>query len=405
MISKFHVSNYKSIKNLELNDLGNVNVLIGTNGCGKSNILEAIATMAAAMEVKNVTVDVIPSLSINANTNLTIENFENRGIRISKPSLTVNSFVDSKNNEIISFEIESSSNRVFNTKMVPLSADIFSEWKILPVEYKIDDPTWKLTVSESNLNKILELIDVLKDVKSDIKVSFDVLNLEENLFFKNFCIFSLDTQVLRGLHFYSNKKPLGIYGEGLDILLASMSNEEQEELHKYMYLIDWLEDYQVGEDEALKAKGFKLGKSKSQLYFHDKFMQNSNNCLSSENANEGALHILFYLALVISSKTPLFFAIDNIETSLNPGLCRKLISILAELAVKHNKQIMVTTHNPAILDGMNLNDPVQRLYSVERNSSGQTIAKPIRMKPETARRMKLSEMWLSGLLGSLPKSF
>ena len=45
MIDKIRIRNYKSIVELTL-DLGRFNVIIGTNGCGKSNILEAI-TMGA----------------------------------------------------------------------------------------------------------------------------------------------------------------------------------------------------------------------------------------------------------------------------------------------------------------------------------------------------------------------
>jgi AAA15 family ATPase/GTPase len=46
MITEFEVQNYKSLKSLHL-PLGRVNVLIGENGSGKSNILEAIALGAA----------------------------------------------------------------------------------------------------------------------------------------------------------------------------------------------------------------------------------------------------------------------------------------------------------------------------------------------------------------------
>ncbi len=47
MIGNITIKNYKSVQNLEL-DLGRVTVLIGENGCGKSNILEAIAMCSAA---------------------------------------------------------------------------------------------------------------------------------------------------------------------------------------------------------------------------------------------------------------------------------------------------------------------------------------------------------------------
>src|ERR1039457_6929020 len=47
MITKFKVHCFKSIENAEL-DLGNINVFIGANGCGKSNLLEALGVLAAA---------------------------------------------------------------------------------------------------------------------------------------------------------------------------------------------------------------------------------------------------------------------------------------------------------------------------------------------------------------------
>ena len=51
MIRKVQINNYKSIPDLTL-DLGRITVLIGANGSGKSNILEAIAVASAAAQQK-----------------------------------------------------------------------------------------------------------------------------------------------------------------------------------------------------------------------------------------------------------------------------------------------------------------------------------------------------------------
>ena len=45
MIEFISIKNYKSILDLQL-ELGRVNVVIGANGVGKSNILEAVAMCA-----------------------------------------------------------------------------------------------------------------------------------------------------------------------------------------------------------------------------------------------------------------------------------------------------------------------------------------------------------------------
>ncbi|HEY9297647.1 MAG TPA: AAA family ATPase [Phormidium sp.] len=42
MIQEIGIENYKSIQELKI-ELGRITVLIGENGCGKTNILEAIA--------------------------------------------------------------------------------------------------------------------------------------------------------------------------------------------------------------------------------------------------------------------------------------------------------------------------------------------------------------------------
>ena len=47
MIREIEIEGFKSIERLKL-ELGRVTVLIGENGCGKSNILEAIAFASAA---------------------------------------------------------------------------------------------------------------------------------------------------------------------------------------------------------------------------------------------------------------------------------------------------------------------------------------------------------------------
>ncbi|MEG4862342.1 AAA family ATPase [Tychonema sp. LEGE 06208] len=55
------------------------------------------------------------------------------------------------------------------------------------------------------------------------------------------------------------------------------------------------------------------------------------------------MFLLFYFTLFVSDITPKFFAIDNIDASLNPRLCRRLMQELVQLAKKHDKQVIITT--------------------------------------------------------------
>src|SRR5471030_3181372 len=51
MITKISVEAFKSLEKLEI-ELGQLNVLVGANGSGKSNLLEAIGVLSAAADGK-----------------------------------------------------------------------------------------------------------------------------------------------------------------------------------------------------------------------------------------------------------------------------------------------------------------------------------------------------------------
>lgn len=362
MIETITVKNFKSITDMTLS-LGNVNVFIGANGSGKSNILEAIAMVAAER-----------SAQIEVNSMI------QKGIRIAKPDLMISSFYGQPSNNTINVNISGTEGERIKYAVTNLTPeDIYSTW----------NAPWSTGARRGNIKEAVKKTDKLKEYLS------------------KYLIYSLSINALRGLTSDSLQYPLGLNGEGLDVLLNNIPKEEimqiKESAKDY---ISWIEDIFFDSEEIYKMQGYKLGRSKSNLYFRDKFMQKKNNLFSAENANEGALELLFYLTLFISRKTPDFFAIDNIENGLNPRLCRFLMKKICELAVKNGKQVLITTHNPAILDGLNLNDGSQRLYVVTRNDEGKTQAKRIQTKKQTGeQRMMLSEMWMKGLIGGVPYNF
>ena len=362
MIETITVKNFKSITDMTLS-LGNVNVFIGANGSGKSNILEAIAMVAAER-----------SAQIEVNSMI------QKGIRIAKPDLMISSFYGQPSINTINVNISGTEGERIKYAVTNLTPeDIYSTW----------NAPWSTGARRGNIKEAVKKTDKLKEYLS------------------KYLIYSLSINALRGLTSDSLQYPLGLNGEGLDVLLNNIPKEEimqiKESAKDY---ISWIEDIFFDSEEIYKMQGYKLGRSKSNLYFRDKFMQKKNNLFSAENANEGALELLFYLTLFISRKTPDFFAIDNIENGLNPRLCRFLMKKICELAVKNGKQVLITTHNPAILDGLNLNDGSQRLYVVTRNDEGKTQAKRIQTKEQTGeQRMMLSEMWMKGLIGGVPYNF
>jgi len=394
LIKTLHISSYKSIVDDRI-ELGRFNVFIGINGCGKTNILEALATVGA-----------------ERGNDMTFEGLSSRGVRIARPNLILSSFLDNIQERSIDISLTLENNNIhedYKCSLTPASLnDIYTKWINLAEEEQYPDILYDifkqisksnpdLTTSSEFMEKVNELIDI-KGFKRVLK--FDDLLSE-------YLIFDINTKVLRGISSAESKKtPLGINGEGLDLLIASFNSAERTQLNKCFTFFDWLGEIISDKDEKLKAQGLKPGRSVSTLYFKDKYMQKNNNIFSAENSNEGVLHVLFYLALFISNKTPKLFAIDNIETALNPRLCQVLITELVKLSKENEKQVLLTTHNPAILDGLNLLDDDQRLFEVYRDGEGKTKTRRIKFKSDLSdKKFKLSEMWLKGVLGAVPENF
>ena len=218
----------------------------------------------------------------------------------------------------------------------------------------------------------------------------------------NFLLFGLELTELKEFSKEGQIEPLGIQGQGLFKYLRYLSQpqfkEKLDEIKEKLELIDWFEDFEIPDN---------LYPGEKTLKIKDRYLDPDLEYFDQKSANEGFLFLLFYFCLFIGEETPKFFAIDNIDSSLNPRLCRRLIQELVELAKKYDKQVILTTHNPSVLDGLDLDDQEQKLYVIKRKRSGQTRAIQIfTPKPLPDQEpVPLSEAFLRGYIGGLPKNF
>lgn len=361
MIEKIHIQNFKSIYDLEL-EVGRVNLFIGENGSGKSNLLEALVFVSAS-----------------ESNMLANEFLHSRGLRVPEPELMRSAFEEKNKDNNIKINI------IFDDK---------EEMEYILNNENQEYSKWKELTRETTIQTILsEMVD--DDIPS-------LLNyyLKEKI--KNFIIFSPEYEVLRNFHNEGQIQPLGVKGEGLYKLLKVVNSYEEKSyittIIESLQLFDWFDDITIPDDLAFGEK---------KLIIKDKYLYKE---IDQRSTNEGFLFILFYVTLIVAKETPKAFAIDNIDSFLNPKLCTELMRLVVKLAQKYDKQIFLTTHNPAILDGINLNDEEQKLFVVSRKKlTGYTRTRQITVenKPKSATNqpLKLSEAFLRGYLGGLPKGF
>jgi len=393
MIRRITINNYKSIDKLKL-EIGRVNVLIGENGSGKSNILEAIAFGAAASKNK-----------------LDNEFLANRGIRVTDPQFMRSAFNKKSLKKEIKLEFECTDGKEVSFNLVNDNKP-YSRWKEIIHISRIreNNVKEKSAIETRLLEKLLKDLLKAKETKNDKEAIQEMLaRIRENYAgseacknFENYLIFSPENSCIRNFQKEGQIEPLGRNGEGLFKLIKSFYIESEKskfnELNNLLNLFNWFKNFDLPPD---------LFGEENNISVFDKFIYQNSNTIDQRSTSEGFLLLLFYFSLLISEKTPNFFAIENIETALNPKLCTKVTQTIVELAMKYNKQVLLTTHNPAILDGLNLDDPDQRLFVVYRNAEGNTTLKNYK-KPnpiEGEKLAKISESFLRGYLGGLPNNF
>lgn len=420
MISTLSIHNYKSIESLDLS-LGRVNVFIGENGSGKSNILEAIAFLGAGCvgELDN-------------------RLLHSRGVRISDETMTISAFSDveikPKAVPRISITIDANKESAIKFSFVPHA--IIDKTKTGWINFLEPEPEFCEAFSKSDELKENaplfgeRILDLFKDEiksegpnykdrltklltgpKSDDFIQNLLYNLvteemnkeaNEKLHAEDYRIFSPENSYLRTFEDNISPKSLGVRGEGLFRILQSFAKPENAErladLKESLELVGWFLDFNIPSN---------LAPGEQRLEIFDRYLP-KNRPLDQKSSNEGFLFLLFYFTTILEESAPPFFAIDNVDAALNPKLCAKLMGRMVELARKYDKQLLLTTHNPAILDGLNLNSDDEKLFAVSRSSEGRTAASQVKAPKKPAKAIaptKLSRAFMDGLIGGLPKNF
>ncbi|MBB3839483.1 putative ATPase [Runella defluvii] len=375
MVQQVTIENFKSIESLTL-ELGRVNVFIGENGSGKSNILEAIAMGSAAAENK-----------------LSNEFLASRGIRVTEPQAMRSGFEQKSLIKDIIIQFQFKGEREYK-HLIYNNNGAFDSWRERNLE-RIERDFQKF-ISESRRDHMADIeAKVIAEARS--KEIVTGLNVEAT----NFLIYSPENYFLRRFEDESQIAPLGIRGEGLFKLLSVIYEEKPEQFQKireHLEVIDWFEGFEIPDD---------LRFTERRIRIKDRFIEDGLSYFDQRSSNEGFLYLLFYFSLFVSDYTPKFFAIDNIDNAMNPKLASQLVKQLSHLAKEHDKQVIMTTHNPAVLDGLDLKDEEQRLFVISRNKLGHTKALRITHKPtpEGLDPVRLSEQFLRGYIGGLPKNF
>jgi energy-coupling factor transporter ATP-binding protein EcfA2 len=394
MITKVTVAAFKSLESLDI-ELGQLNVFVGANGSGKSNLLEALGVLSAAADGK-----------------VTDQTLLQRGVRPGVPKLYKSAFSssDTRQSSHIYFSASSPDAHYDASLNNPLN-DPSPAWKFKTELFERGKV--KLVSRGPALRGNPNTENGLAALKAaELKEDDPALELLRRL--QGYVIYSPTTPILRGVAPETQpRRPLGLSGGRLpDAVHELLAGRKESESSKKatadaLRLVSWAKSYGSAASADLPLSPA-ASSSPKVIKFVDRYMKEGRNVLSGYDASEGALYILFLAVLAAHPNAPLFCAVDNADHGLNPGLAKVLMENFADwlLSAGHQGQILMTSHNPAILDGLPLQDDRVRLFTVDRDNEGKTIVRRVvvskKLLEMASKGWTLSRLWMNKLIGGMP---
>ena len=383
MIETLTIESFKSIQSVTL-ELGQVNVFIGANGSGKSNLLEALAVLSAAASGK-----------VDQST------LVYRGCRASSYYRPMFEGCDEESKTKLTASGKEGSYDV--TLKAP------AEGRLAPWEFRYEElkPLDKPAIFKRDCDSDNGVMDPqvgraalqLATISPGDLVSIFLKSLAA------YSIYSADTRILHGwVKDPQEREPVGLGGGGLADALVNMYDKRVREIldEEFRTCIDWFSSFGVAADPISAPLG---------LVFNDRYFQKNSGRyydLRSHDVNEGALYLTFLAVLGLHPQAPKLFAIENVDHGLNPLLAKRLMSTLTEriLTAEPKRQVFLTTHNPLVLDGLPLGDDRVRLFTVDRDNKGHTVVKRFivtdKHREMAEKGWTLSRMWINKLIGGVP---
>lgn len=389
-LRKISIRNFKCLYDTSV-EPGKVNVFIGANGSGKSTILEAIGLLSAAMT------DRVDSASL-----------QRKGIRLSTPSLYKSYFKSiPKQNLAVALSLEwddVGSPDVFQYDVHLTTPTDSDYWKYHAEAFFLNgEKKWgRSHASQQPTNNYIGffLIDNNEDLAASRKIAQD---------FSAYGIFQPNTMTLRGTTPDPNQTtPIGLNGGRLAEALDTLIREKDGDLFfgdlymdDILEMIDWASNITVATPKKSNINS-NIPTTRQVIQFADRYMKSSAQ-FTGYDASEGALYVLFMLALAMHPQAPSIFAVDSFDHALNPRLAKKMIQVFCDQVIQHKKHVFLTTHNPLVLDGLDLRNDDIRLFAVDRDSNGYAQIKRIRVSQELIDEgQPLSRLWINGRLGGVP---
>jgi energy-coupling factor transporter ATP-binding protein EcfA2 len=355
MLKQLILENWKSFRYAEL-PLDPLTVLIGTNASGKSNVVEAFEFLQRVARGENIETALAGDKTLSP-----IRGGVDWAAFIPKTEFTLKLLVQGKdeiNDYFYCINIQVKPVALAIKEYIQIIDSSSKNYNILG-EFTIRDKDSFITnISALNalpgrgravgkgIKKIREIYGLLNDADISEKIreiTYLVVDSLENIFVLNpipttMRVYSLLSDTL-------TNDASNIAG-----VLAGLPHNKKLDIE--LTLSKYIKDLPEGDIKKIWAE--KIGRfgTDAMLYCQEEWKPGHITEIDARSMSDGTLRFLAILTALLTRPEGSQIVIEEIDNGLHPSRAKLLVKILREIGSKRNIDILLTTHNPALLDAL-----------------------------------------------------
>lgn len=341
-VKDLEVDLYRGIKNLELNNLSDINILTGDNNSGKTSILEVLRSLTFPFEIESWNASLRVPQTIFSSNNLSF--FENT------------SLLFNVNENFIKYRFVTSSN--------------------IKMEIYINCEEEEVELEEKEIDKISGII--FKNKKNDSEKLVPVKKLKLSFYKNNKLVNEQEIYEVSRRRFVRNKNVKGV--------LPTIYISPFQHIEGTAYLNDIFNDPKLYQEMIEVLKEFDRGiisinasrEGRSVIYK----ILSQNGSIPLNVYGDGMKKAILLISAVVKAKNGVLL-LDEFETAIHTTAMKEVFSWILRSCIKLNVQLFLTSHSKeAIEKVLNCCPELQEkinLYTLYKKEN-QTVARRLTAK-------------------------
>ncbi|MDR7132764.1 putative ATPase [Algoriphagus sp. 4150] len=412
MIQSFTIENFKSYKKAELK-LAPLTVMVGANASGKSNAIEAIRFLSWMAQGQK-----LSSLQFEVNQN----NAEIRGqikdvfksikqpfgigcaIEDGASRWDVNVSLDLREGKELHINRESmttSSNVILYETVKP---SVGADTKIVVAYNDFTNGVKKPEVTCSDQLGIFTQFALTERISSAHKKSRSAIPirafLTENML-SHILFLDPSPQSMRNYSFISDAELMG-NGRNISAVLFNLIKEDAHQKINILKFIKSLPEQDISDIGFIETPRDEVMVTLTETF------GNESRKMDAGVLSDGTLRVLAIAAALLSAPEQSIVIIEEIDNGVHPSRAKLLLNQINKIAVERKLRIVLSTHNPALMDALpsEVIPDVVFCYRDKQDGSSKLVSlKDVPDYPELIAQGSLGDLVTEGLLSRFVKDY